>query len=433
MSRPSHTISQVYDYLVDEEDARVCRDIPESACTNVPANFFRQIAAFVATKFGDEIINPKTTLTWLLTAAGAPASFSAWVVPIRESGSLLPQLAIAAVIRRMAIRKWVWVCGAIGQAVSLVMIAWSAASLSGSRAGWAVLCGLVFFSLSRGFCSVAAKDIKGKTIPKTRRGRLSGFASSIAGGLTLVAALLLTLIDTRSADSLAAAVAAAALLWIIAAVIFASVDEEPGATDGGSNAFGEALSKMSLLKTDPPFRRFVIVRTMMLCSALSAPFIVLLAQSNGGSNGAGQLSAFVGASGIASLVASPFWGRLADLSSRKTMIFACLGSAVVAAAASAISITGLTQGWIYVALFFLLMVIHSGARLGRKTYLVDLARGNRRTDYVAVSNTLIGIALLLTGSITAVASAFSAEYALWLLAAGGGLGAWLAVRLPEVQ
>ena len=421
---------RLYEFLVDEEDARVCKDIPDSSCTDVPANFFRQIGAFVATKFGDELINPKTTLTWLLTAAGAPASFSSWLVPIRESGSLLPQIGIAAVIRRRALRKWVWVLGAVGQAMALAAMAWSAFALSGSAAGWAILGALVLFSLCRGFCSVAAKDVKGKTIPKTRRGRLSGYASSIAGGLTIIAALLLTLIDTQSARSLAFSVAAVSLLWIVAAAAYATIEEEPGSTDGGASAIGEAFSKIALLKTDVAFRRFVVVRTLMLCSALAAPFIVLLAQNHGGPS-TGQLSAFVGASGIASLAASPFWGRLADLSSRRTMIIACFGSAAVAAAASGVALLGVDDGWLYVFLFFLLMVLHSGARLGRKTFIVDLAGGNKRTDYVAVSNTLIGIALLVTGALTALVSMFDAKYALWLLAIGGVAGGLVARKLPE--
>ena len=63
--------------------------------------------------------------------------------------------------------------------------------------------------------------------------------------------------------------------------------------------------------------------------------------------------------------------------------------------------------WLYPLIFFVLMVAHSGVRLGRKTYVVDLASGNRRTDYVAVSNSVIGVVLLLLGSMGAVAQAFS--------------------------
>lgn len=48
-------------------------------------------------------------------------------------------------------------------------------------------------------------------------------------------------------------------------------------------------------------------------------------------------------------------------------------------------------------IYFVLTVGYQGIRIGRKTYLVDLADGNKRTDYVAVSNTLIGLYFFLVG------------------------------------
>ena len=47
---------------------------------------------------------------------------------------------------------------------------------------------------------------------------------------------------------------------------------------------------------------------------------------------------------------------------------------------------------------FLQLALHDGVRLGRKTHVIDLAGGNRRTDYGAVSNTVIGVVLLITGT-----------------------------------
>jgi hypothetical protein len=43
--------------------------------------------------------------------------------------------------------------------------------------------------------------------------------------------------------------------------------------------------------------------------------------------------------------------------------------------------------------------MHGGVRLGRKIYLVDMASGDNRAAYVAVSNTLIGVLMLAGGLI----------------------------------
>ena len=83
--------------------------------------------------------------------------------------------------------------------------------------------------------------------------------------------------------------------------------------------------------------------------------------------------------------------------------------------------------------FFVLSVAHDGVRVGRKTYVVDLADGNRRTDYVAVSNTFIGLLLLLAGVTGALSAYLSLAGIVLLLSCIGLLGAVLSARLNEVE
>ena len=95
MNKPDLTsrAEQIYDAIYeDEEDARVCKDISEQACTNVPSNFFLQAGATSLGKFADAVANTKTTLPWLLSSVGAPGWIVPLLVPIRESGSMLPQM-----------------------------------------------------------------------------------------------------------------------------------------------------------------------------------------------------------------------------------------------------------------------------------------------------------------------------------------------------
>ena len=72
-------------------------------------------------------------------------------------------------------------------------------------------------------------------------------------------------------------------------------------------------------------------------------------------------------------------------------------------------------------------------RAGRKTYLVDLAGGVKRTDYVSVSNTLIGILLLVVGGLTSALSFLAPEALILGLSIMGLVGAFMARRLPEVE
>lgn len=429
-------IDDLYAKLVNEEDARVCREIPDTACREVPRNFVLLIASYVMTKLGDAVANPKTTLTWMMDAVGAPVALTGLLVPVRESGSLVPQLVIAAYVRRQPLRKWVWVTGSVLQALAVTAMAFAAWLLGGAAAGVIVVGCLGVFSLARGLSSVAAKDVLGKTIPKTRRGRVNGYSASIAGLATLGvgAALVVLGVDDGSSLTFLILLGGAAALWLVAAALYSRVVEEPGETEGGGNALSDAIGKLALLREDPPFRNFVITRALLLCSALSAPYYVILARDHG-SGISGQLGFFILAGGLASSVSAPFWGRMADWSSRTVMAAAALvsGGLGVAAVSVELLLPGLAgQLWFYPLVFFVLMVAHSGVRLGRKTYVVDLAEGNRRTDYVAVSNSVIGVVLLLLGGMGTLAQLLSVPLVILVLSALGLAGAAMSRSLPEV-
>lgn len=431
---PSHPAERLYALIANEEDARTCADLPEEACREVPRNFFLILASSVLTNLGDLLISPKTVLAWLLNAVGAPALI-AWLVPIRESGSMLPQMVIGAWIRRKPVRKWFWTLGAFGQAVSVMAMAASVWFLEGYGAGGAIVGALVVFSLARGFCSVSMKDVQGKCVPKGRRGRLSGLATTLGG--TITALLTVVLFWEKGEPSMlfySLLLLLAAGLWLVAGVVFAGIDEYEGETSGGGNALKDAAKNLGLLRSDPPFRHFVITRALLLCSALASPYFVLLAQNQADS--AWLLGVFLLASSVASSVSASIWGWMADASSRRVMIRgAAIASGVCLVAGGTALVGDDSSGgpWFYPLAFFVLSIAHAGVRLGRKTYLVDMAGGNKRTDYTAVSNSVIGLLLLVTGAATALIAMISNEAVIIALGLMGLAGTISAVRLKEVS
>lgn len=425
----------LYDKLTNDDDVRLCEDIREEACRETPRSFSLILVSSFLTKLGDAIASPKTTLAWVTTAVGAPSFVLGFLVPIRESGSMIPQLFIGSLIRSLAVRKWVWVFGSIAQSLAIIGIGLAAFFLTGARAGWTILGLITLFSLARGFSSVAAKDVLGKTIPKPKRGQLNGWSASAAGLLTVgVGAALMLPAASRVAESwLGLLIVLAGLLWLIAAGTYAQITEYPGETGGGRNAL-QSLQRLSILFTDKPFRRFVITRALLMCSALSAPFYVALAQSNYGSP-TYLLGAFVAAAGVASLVSAPVWGRFADTSSKHVMVSAALitsGIGIVTFVVDRFVPALSATAWFLPVAYFVLSVAHSGVRVGRKTYVVNLASGNQRTDYVAISNTTIGVLLLLVGSVGALAPIISNAGVIGLLALMGLGGAALGAFLPDV-
>lgn len=429
------SLERLYALVANEEDARTCTDISEQACQEVPGNFFRIIIANVFTQVGDLLTNPKTVLAWLIGAVGAPAALAGILVPIRESGSLIPQLMIGAWMRRHPVRKGFWVLGAALQGLCVLGMAVVVWLLDGLAAGLALVALLVLFSVSRGFCSVAMKDVQGKTIPKSRRGRLTGLAATLSGLVTLVVGLFLFSGDQNpSMGFYLLLLVASGLAWWAAAAVFATVDEFHGETAGGGHALREAWRSLGLLTRDRLFRDFVIARALLMASALGSPFIVVLAQNE--NKDAALLGGFLVASSLASTVSASVWGYLADGSSRRVMIHGGGLAALVCLGVAGLAVidprwdAGL---WFYPVAFFVLSIAHAGVRIGRKIYLVDMAGGTKRTDYTAVSNTIIGVLLLAVGGISAAVSLLGPPWALLLLGLMGVLGTFWSWKLPEVE
>ncbi len=437
--------NRIYEFLAEDEDSRVCRDIPESACHEQPRSFTRQLLALVLTKFGDTLVSARLVLAWMLAALGAPAVFIALLVPLRESLALLPQLFIAQAMRRRPLRKYFWVWGSIGQAAALAGMVPAVVLLDGAAVGVAVIGLLVVFSLARGVCSVASKDVLGKTVSKSRRGRLTGSAASAAGFATLLAAVFLlfgpglehwqgTAISGQR-GLFAVILAGAALLWLAAALAYARIPEVPGATEGGGNAIVEAVASLSLLRSDPVFRRFVIARALLVATAFAIPYLVVLIQ-RAGNGGSVQLGALLFANGAAGLLSGPLWGRWSDRGAHRVMAGAAiLGTGVTLVA---LAFHYLMPAWLGAAptaglLLFGAAVAHQGARVGRKTYLVDMATGETRASYTAVSNTVIGLFLLAGAALGAVDAWLGTAAVLWFLAALGIVAAIRSLSLPAVS
>jgi MFS family permease len=148
------------------------------------------------------------------------------------------------------------------------------------------------------------------------------------------------------------------------------------------------------------------------------------------------LGLFVVSAGLADLLAAPFWGRFADRSSRSVMVLAgglAAGIGVLLFASVMLAPSLVARIWFVPLAYFVLSIAHSGVRVGRKTYVVDLAQGNRRTDYVAVSNTVIGVVLLITGLVGALSAVLTPAAIVLVLSAMGLGGAALSASLPEVQ
>lgn len=384
---------------------------------------------------GDQIVAAKTVLPWLLQSAGAPGFFVAMLVPIRESGSMLPQAALTPWVTSQPDRRRLWVIGSVGQGIAAALIGVAALLLQGWPLGLAVVLLLGVLSLFRALCSITSKDVQGRTIHKGNRGLITGRATALGGGVALAIGLVLFFLPGQVPIWLIATlIFGAAAAWLIAALIFHTI-REPEYEDQVPADINRGWFRdcVELFTGDREFRRFVIVRALMLVTALSTAFIVTLAHETGQNlNG---LGAFLIASGLAALIGGRISGIWSDASSKQVMAIGSAAASVVIIliVASAQWAPAAVNAWLMPIGFFAVNLAHTSVRVARKTYVVDMAKGDQRTRYVSAANSLMGLILLGTGAISGVIALAGSAAALLFLAVVGLVGTVASVRLKDVS
>ncbi len=386
--------------------------LTEAQAKREPANFLRHATSLSMSQVADGLIDPKLVLSWLLTHLGASTFFVGLLVPIREAGALLPQLFTAPRVQAMARRKWAWVAGSIGQGAAAAGIVLAALTLSGTAAGVAICALLAVLAVARSICSVSYSDVLGKTVGQSRRGAATGTATSLGAGAVVIFALVLMTTDIDHASLVIVAIALAALLWLGAGFVFSTLREEPA--PGVRRT--ATLKQLNVLRSDPQLRRFIWARGLLTSTALAPPYIVLLGAQAGDAT-FDRLGALVLASSIASFISSWVWGRMADRSSRRVLMMSALAGGVALLAAVALDMAGVSDNiGVLPGVLFVLMIAYHGVRQGRVIYLVDMAPKDNRATYTAVSNTVIGVALLGSGLFGALASLAGAKTTLVIFA-----------------
>ncbi len=428
---------------MDNNDSRGGPNDGEAAEVSEDYNARRFIWSNGLQNVGDQIVAAKTVLPWLMHAAGAPGFLIGLLVPIREAGSMLPQAAITRWVLGQPSRSRVWIIGSTGQFVSALGIGIVALFLRGWPLGISIILLLGALALFRSLCSISSKDVQGRTITKGRRGLINGQATMIGGSIGLATGLLISVILDQNSPTwiLAAAIIVSSFSWLIASFIFAGIKEPDTSADGEeANPTKESQGKnrwiascVELLIHDRNFRNFVIVRSLMLVTALSTAFIVTLAAESG--QAIGTLGFFMIASGLASVVGGRISGIWSDRSSRNVMAGGALFGSLVLFGLVAFSYWAPAgvNAVVFPVGFFLVNLAHTAIRVARKTYVVDMAEGDQRTRYVADANTLMGVILLVVGALSGAVAVAGTEFALLFLAATGLLGVVFSRSLKEVS
>ncbi|WP_208539258.1 MFS transporter [Algihabitans albus] len=403
-----------------------------AASLTVSRDALIHVVSLSASKVADGFVDPKLVLSWLLNAMWAPGAVIGALVPIREAGALLPQLALAPRIGAARLRKLYWTAGSVVQGLAAIGIAAAALLLEGTAAWVTVLVCLAALSIARSACSLSYKDALARTVEEGHRGRVMGAASSV-GALLVFAfgAALASQVLPLTVPSIGLIVCVAGALWLGAAGFFVLLREP---SQGGNAVSDEIKDLFAPLFTDGQLARLVVARGLLTATALAPPFIVMLSAA-GDEQRLGQLGPLVLASAAASIVSAYLWGQLSDRSSRRTLMLSGVTGAIVLGICAT---TGYSLGHLggvigSVCAIFTAQIAYEGVRSGRKTHMTDMASDDLRARYTALSNTAIGVLLLLGGGFGLLADVAGVPAVLAVFALLCAFAVPVAASLNDVQ
>lgn len=398
---------------------------------------WRIISTLVLSKLTDILLSAKTTLPTLLNVLGAPSWMLGFLVPLRESGSLLPQAMMSAWLTSKSDRRAPWVASMLIQTlfiaimilvplVVLPIIMNQNTESYGLLSGIVVLAALMGLSLARAMTSLTMKDIQGEHLNKGRRGNVVGIASASAGILSLLFAAFMTWsgkLNEQVIMIIAISCIIAMLLSVITLKRLETTVEvkrsDPDNPIKTRQTFAKAKSYIHTFSGE--LGRFILVRSCFVHTALVAPFYIAWASGLSTASGLVTLSSFIVAQASATILSSYIWGAMSDRNAKLTMQLGAIIVVLVCFLTVLIIHFGLTQSfhsfW-FVAGYFLISVGHEGARSGRKVYALDIKEGADRTDFIGKANTAIGIVILTLGGVYS-ALTFAGNMVLFSIIASG--------------
>jgi hypothetical protein len=360
--------------------------------------------------FASRLIDPPLVLTWFVSQLTASNFLIGLVTPLGQACWLLPQVFVSTRLQRMerkmpsyslaaAIRVAVWLL--------LATAVWFVEVPAFLLLGFFLLYGTAW--VAGGLAGLSFFDVLAKTIPTRQRGSLFAWRQFLGGLLGLGAGWVVQVLLNPATFPFPRGHALLFLLYAVtitpALGAFAAIREPPGEVVKESLSFGEQLRRVQrVLRSDEVYRRHMVARLALGVADIALPFYGVYAKRVLGAPD-GMVGVYVATRVAAQLIFNLPWGWLSDRKgNRVVMRLLSFGTGLAALVGVTLVIVvdvGHLQGsWLaYLALplFFLNGVVLPAKILSGSNYLLELVPEGERPLYLGLSNTLMGIAVLISG------------------------------------
>ena len=261
-------------------------------------------------------------------------------------------------------------------------------------------------SLCGGFTGLAFFDVVGRIVPRRQLSTFFSLRNFFGGIGTLAAGVVARQVIERSEGNLDLVWLLFLLTWVFTSagyLSFGSVKEPEGPPMLPKRTMRQDLRRIKeIVLRDPPFRTYLIIRTLAMLTFVAMPFYVVYGAR------VLQLPAGVVASSAVAFVcgvigSNVIWGWLGARGGGWLLLVAMtLVSVVPPAVALAMQLLAVSNvatgmiGWLFLALFVFIGTVTGGQEITFSVLAIEVSPVEERIIYLGFTNTLVGILFFLT-------------------------------------
>ena len=416
---------------------------PPTSNPHYRRNFICFVLDYVFFGVGLAFISQTTVLPSFVSQLTDSAPLIGLASTIQTGAWLLPQLIAASYLADKDRKKpYLMLPAAIGRPVFWLLagVLFVAGDLSPTLILGLFFIGLAVFMSTDALAAVAWFDIMSKAIPPTRRGRLFGIGQFFSGLLTVGAgAVVNALLGPQGPPfprnyALLFFLAGLSFFVSLATMIFLREPVEPTQNERLPwNAFLPKL--LTVLRENRTFSLVTALRLLMGLNGMALPFYVVYATEEL-QLGIEAIGLFLSSQVVGGILAGFVWGYLNERSGSRIVIqcstVMALASPLLALLMGPIGrLAGASTIYVYSLIFLAIGALNSSMMPGFINFVLELAPPEERATYIALTNTLCGVLLVVPflGGWLLQATSYPVLFA--VTAVGIALGLVLTLRLEE--
>ena len=359
---------------------------------NLTRNFFVLLVHGMLGQTGFRFINAPTFIpAYILMLSGGSNVAVGLALSLQGLGMMLtPMIGANLISHRRRVLPIGFMVGASMRTCVLLM-GLAGLFLSENTTLIVVICLMGLLGMFEGMQGVTFNFLMSKTIPVSRRGRLTGMRSFLAGIISALVAYIGGTFLIGEEPSMAGYSWTFILAFALTATglmtLLALREPQPPTVRPPSSLWHQLREIPALLRSDPVFTRYFIARAIATMGRMAMPFYILYAGTSIGLSGV-TLGIVTFAFTMSGTVSNLIWGLIADARGfRLVFLLSCM-LWIISSALLLIAPTFLLTVLVFVGIG----AAHQGFENSSRNIVLEFGDRENRPTRIAIANTVAQIA-----------------------------------------